>query len=154
LTRVILERVGWSGKHKITMMFQCRIRSWLWLYTMIAAAVFVSGALAAQSIIVTEAQNGATITLAKGDLLIVTLESNPHSGFDWEIAKNDLAMLELSGPPEFRPDVFWMTGSNGHQVFRFHAIASGTETLELEYRRASDKTGARAKIFSVIVAIK
>jgi inhibitor of cysteine peptidase len=138
----------------IALASQYRIRCWRWLCTTIVAAVLVSGAAAAQSIIVTEPENGTTINLAKGDLLIVTLESNPSTGFEWQIAKNDLAMLELSGPPEFHPDVFWMTGTIGHQVFKFHAMSSGTDTIELQYRRASDKGGARARTFSVIITIK
>ena len=134
------------------MVLQNRIRRWQWLSALIIAAVFVSTA-AAQSIIVTEAENGTTINIAEGDLLVVTLESNPSTGFEWQVTKDDVAMLKPSGPPEFHPDVFWMTGTIGHQVFKFRAISSGTGTIELQYR-ALDRSGARAKTFSVIIAIK
>jgi len=128
------------------------------LWTTVTAAIFVSNlaivAAAAQSILVTEAENGTTITLARGDALIVSLQSNPSTGFSWHIAKNDIAMLKLSAPSDFHMDVFWMPGTPGHESFKFDAISSGTETLELDYSHTQDKSGAHAKTFSVVVIIK
>jgi len=122
-----------------------------WFLTMVAAAVCVSSlassAAAAQSILVTEAENGTTVTLAQGDTLIVSLPSNPSTGFTWRVAKNDIAMLKLSAPSEFHMDVFWMPGTAGHESFKFDAMSSGTETLELDYSRTQDSSGAHAKTF-------
>jgi len=138
------------------MLVESRVRRWLW--AILAAAVLVNGlassAAAAQSILVTEAENGTTVTLARGDALIVSLPSNPSTGFGWHIAKNDVAMLKLLAPSEFHMDVFWMPGTAGHESFRFDAISSGADTLELQYSRASEKNGAHAKTFSVVVIIK
>src|SRR4029077_13785309 len=97
-----------------------------WLSIVVGAAVLVgtlvTSAAAAQSILVTGAENGTTVALARGDVLIVSLESNPSTGFGWQIARNDLAMLKLSAPPEFHMDVFWMPGTAGHESFKFDAI--------------------------------
>ena len=53
--------------------------------------------MAARSVAVTEAQNGKTVVVEKGASLVITLESNPSTGYGWQVGKNDDAILKILG---------------------------------------------------------
>jgi len=124
------------------------------LLLMTAMLVPTPAIAAAESVTVTEAQNGKTSTIEKGAPLVITLESNPSTGYGWQVAKNDGAILKQFGAPTFRPAAHEMPGAPGHQSFRFVAISTGSDTIVLEYRRPWEKGVAPAKTFSIIVAVK
>ena len=47
-----------------------------------------------------------------------------------------------------------MPGAPGHQSFKFNAISTGNDTIDLEYRRPWEKGVAPAKTFGLIVSVK
>jgi inhibitor of cysteine peptidase len=118
------------------------------------ALVVSTSTAAAEPLILTGAHNGKTIVLDKGASLIIWLESNPSTGYVWQVGKNDNAILKLVGQPEFRPATHQMPGAPGHQRFKFGAIATGSDSIELEYLRPWEKGVAPAKTFGVIVMVK
>ena len=76
--------------------------------------------------------------MAVGDRLVVTLESNPTTGFKWELAEGtDQTVLELvesryqPGPGASQtPPV---TGAGGEEVWTFQALKQGETAISLEY---------------------
>ncbi len=117
-------------------------------------AVISIPAVAAQVVTVTEAQNGKTVVIGKNASLVVSLASNPSTGYGWQVAKNDAAILKLDGLPMFHPAAHEMPGAPSHQSFRFVAISIGSDIIDLEYRRPWEKGVPPAKTFSIIVTVK
>ena len=55
-----------------------------------------------ETVAVGAAVNGSQVELASGQELEVTLESNPTTGYSWEVVEVDKAVLIQVGDAEFR----------------------------------------------------
>jgi inhibitor of cysteine peptidase len=115
--------------------------------------VSTSTLAAAPPIIATEAENGKTVAMNQGALLIISLESNLSTGYSWRVSKNDNATLKFIDQSTFPPKTP-MPGAPGHQMLKFKAIAPGSDAVELEYLRPWEKGIAPAKTFGVMVTVK
>ena len=121
---------------------------------LICTTLIVStSAFAVSAVTLTEAQNGKTVVVDQGASLIISLESNPGTGYKWQIGKNDNAILKFVDQSALPPKTP-MPGARGRQMFKFKAIASGNDAFELEYVRPWEKGVAPAKRFGVIVTVK
>lgn len=107
------------------------------------------------TLMVTEKDNGNRFELNKGDVLIVKLECNPGTGYSWYIAKNDGNVMEPQGEPVYEtPERKMLMGGMEYVSFRFKALMSGTNVLELHYKRGWEKEKAPLKTFVINVTIK
>jgi len=91
-----------------------------------------------EEINVSEQDNGSQIDLKQGQILAVTLQSNPTTGYRWERVENQDSILEQMGEAEFKPSETGglpPIGGGGWEIFRFKAINKGQTTLTLVYRR-------------------
>jgi len=88
-----------------------------------------------------------------GDVLIVKLEGNPTTGYNWEPENKELTTLEMDGLPDFNPDKN-MPGSPGMVTLRFNAVATGQETLKLVYHRSWEADEEPLDTFTIIVEVK
>jgi predicted secreted protein len=79
--------------------------------------------------------NGASLSIAAGDLVTLELEGNPTTGYTWEITIVDGTALTVLGEPEYRSDTA-LVGSPGVFSFRFRAAAEGETEIELVYHRS------------------
>lgn len=79
--------------------------------------------------------NGASLSIASGDLVTLELEGNPTTGYTWEITIVDGTALTVLGEPEYRSDTE-LVGSPGVFCFRFRAAAEGETEIELVYHRS------------------
>ena len=52
---------------------------------------------AMRTVTVTEKDNNSKVELNKGDTLAVILDFSPGTGYPWQIAKNDVNVLEPGG---------------------------------------------------------
>jgi inhibitor of cysteine peptidase len=86
----------------------------------------------------TDADNGKQITLQPGDTLTVTLESNPTTGYGWQVMELDQTVLVQDGDPEYKASSGsgGSVGAGGTETFRFKAVHSGATALELGYLRS------------------
>ena len=116
--------------------------------------IAISPLQAAELMTLTEAQNGKSVTIAKGASVVISLESNPTTGYVWQVGKNDNAVLKLAGAPAFEPGAKQMPGAPGHQLFKFEAVASGSDVIALDYVRPWEKDLTPARKFSVVVTVK
>jgi inhibitor of cysteine peptidase len=89
---------------------------------------------------ISDAIDGARVTLAPGQDLIVTLESNPTSGFRWSLTRAADPVLTVVGEPTSatRPADGRPGGAGGVTTFRFRAAAAGTASLAFAYRRPAE----------------
>ncbi len=82
--------------------------------------------------------NGGQVTLKQGQTLAISLESNPTTGYSWQVLEMDAAVLQQSGETEYKqsPGSEGLVGAGGVETLRFEALAAGQTTLTLGYMRA------------------
>jgi inhibitor of cysteine peptidase len=93
----------------------------------------------AETVDVNEADNGGQVEVEMGKLLVVTLESNPSTGYRWELVENNDSVLKQFGQVEFKSSDTGdppMIGAGGWEIFHFKALSAGQTTLELVYHRS------------------
>jgi inhibitor of cysteine peptidase len=83
----------------------------------------------------TEADNDKQITLNAGDSLTLTLESNPTTGYSWQVIEIDNGVLIQDGAPEYKSDGRNIPGAGGTEIFRFKVVENGSTSLKLGYMR-------------------
>jgi inhibitor of cysteine peptidase len=82
------------------------------------------------------ADNGRQIEVEVDQILVISLESNPTTGFGWELVEPEDPILQLMGEAEFQPsESKEIVGAGGTQIFHFKAVGIGQTTLTLVYRR-------------------
>ena len=105
------------------------------------------------TVLVTEEQDGLQVNLGQGDFLLVRLESNPSTGYSWEITDNDEAILRQLGEPVFRASSS-AVGAGGTETFSFEAIEEGSSVLRLIYHRSFEEDEEPLETFSQRVVIE
>ena len=85
----------------------------------------------------TDADNGKQITVKSGNLVTLTLVSNPTTGYSWQVMEIDSVILIQDGEPEYKqsPGSEGLVGAGGTETFRFKAVGSGETVLSLGYMR-------------------
>jgi C1A family cysteine protease len=104
-----------------------------------------------QEIQITDQYNGQTVAL-NGEVLTLNLESNPSTGYGWQVQGLDTRILRQLDATEWMPYTQDKLGGSGTQVLRFAAVGTGRTTLNLAYIR-SWETGSPARSFSLDVQV-
>jgi len=97
--------------------------------------------------------NGRQIELEKGQILVITLEANPTTGYTWEIAEHEEHVLRQVGEAGFEPESEAI-GAQGIQTLRFEAVNVGKTTLKLVYRRPWEEDVEPLDTFSIKVVVR
>ena len=85
--------------------------------------------------LVTEADGGAHLAIRVGDRLLVALEGNPTTGYEWlNAALYEYAILRESEEREFRPDSD-LIGSGGVFLFRYETVDVGPQAFRFVFQR-------------------
>ncbi len=108
---------------------------------------------APESITISEQNAGETIFLGTGDTLVVSLDGNPTTGFNWAAAPQDPVLLQQVGETEFRPESD-LTGAPGKVMLRFEAVAPGQTLLRFGYGRSWESEETPARSFEVTVTVE
>lgn len=101
--------------------------------------------------------NGRQVRLAPGQVLVVSLASNPTTGYSWEVIEADAAVLQQQGEAEFQQSETGdqqMVGVGGTETLRFAAAEPGQTTLTLVYHRPWEKDVEPLETFSVEVVVR
>ena len=86
-------------------------------------------------ILVEQQDHGKTFEVSQGDLIVIRLDENLTTGFQWEIEVADSTVVELldsnysAKPEEHR------LGKGGVRTIRFEVKSSGSERIILRLRR-------------------
>ena len=98
--------------------------------------------------------NATQLELKVGQMLVISLESNPSTGYGWHVAEVDESILKQVGEVEFiqEPTDEQIVGAGGTEVLRFEAAGAGTTTLTLTYNRAWEDVNPE-ETFTVTVVI-
>jgi predicted secreted protein len=99
-----------------------------------------------------EIGSSVRVVLHSGDVLRVTLKSNPSTGYGWQILANNSSVLE-SGPITNLPGDGHKVGTEGRLRREFTAKAEGEDRLVLAYSRPWEKSAAPARQLILYVTV-
>ena len=134
---------------------KCAVR-WSTFAVVVLVMILAAGCGSAQEIKLGIDANNSQVEMEKGQTLIITLDSNPSTGFSWERAATEDEALQQVGEVEFRqgPQNKDMVGVGGQQILRFKAEKAGQTALELVYHRPWETEAKPAETFVVQVLVR
>ena len=97
--------------------------------------------------------NGHRIELSQGQILVVSLEARPSTGYSWNVEEFTPQVLSEEGETEFKSDSH-LIGGPATQIMHFKAVGVGQTTLKLAYRRPWEEDVQPLKIFSLRVIVR
>jgi len=107
----------------------------------------------AEPVKISEQDAGGTITLKTGDTLLVELDGNITTGFNWIPAQQDPVLLNQMGETEVTPESGQL-GAPGKIVLQFKAVAQGQTLLHIDYKRSWETGVEPEKTFEVTVVVR
>jgi inhibitor of cysteine peptidase len=96
--------------------------------------------------------NGQQVTIINGQVLIVSLGSNPSTGFTWQVSEVDTGILQQLGIPRFQAGSS-LLGAEGVQIFEFRTLRGGQTVLRMDYLRAFEENAEPTNTFSVNINV-
>lgn len=99
--------------------------------------------------------NGTQIEMQVGQQVVISLASNPTTGFGWHILELDEGVLTQVGEAEYaqaEADEL-LVGAGGTESLTFEAVAKGTTTLTLTYDRLWESVPPE-QTFSLTIVIR
>jgi inhibitor of cysteine peptidase len=102
-----------------------------------------------------EQRNKCPLTLDLGQQLILSLPSNPTTGFRWVLRDGAESVLQSLGPEVYsNPEDAGLVGSAGKSTWRFQTRERGEGRLLLTYQRPWETEVAPAKTFDCELRVK
>lgn len=96
--------------------------------------------------------NGQTVTLEKGQQLVISLEGNPTTGYNWELVEFDETILRQVGEPEYKSDSM-LIGSGGVITYTLEALESGKTNVKLIYHRGWETDVPPLEVYELFVEV-
>lgn len=116
---------------------------------LLTACAHQSGSLSVQK------QNQCPLSLSPGQQLVLTLPSNPTTGFRWTVRDPASALLDSLGPEVYsNPEDAGLVGSAGQSTWRFQARQEGEGHLLLTYQRPWEPEVAPAQTFDCAITVE
>ena len=123
------------------------------LFTLLSVTIFLLCSTSpGNEIRFTDEDNGETEALAVGDVLVITLDGNPTTGYQWQVADYDDAVLEQKGEPTYTRHGAAI-GGGGSYDFRFEAAGKGETDLRLIYFRPFENKPP-IKTFTMTISVE
>lgn len=99
------------------------------------------------------AASDSTQKFTIGQVIAITLDSNPTTGFGWQVVGEMPGNLQQVGEPEYKAAAGseGKVGAGGTQTLRFKVVKSGTATLTLGYMRSFEKDTAPAQTYTLTI---
>jgi inhibitor of cysteine peptidase len=100
------------------------------------------------------AKNDSVIETTAGKGFTITLDSNPTTGYKWQIARQiDAGLVELVDSQFIAPKTD-LVGAPGREEWHFKAIKQGKAIISFEYVRPWEKDELPVQTESFIVVIR
>src|SRR5512142_1190062 len=115
---------GWRRRYAMS------TKTSLLIIVIVLALAITSGCGKSADVKLTAADNGKTVDVKSGELIVIELEGNPGTGYTWEAKDLDTSMFEPVGEPEFKsqdPDV---VGAPASITLTFKSLKAGTAALD------------------------
>lgn len=101
--------------------------------------------------LVEEAEEASLVSLQRGEFLLVALEGNPTTGFEWAPQEVPAFLRSLEGVGYLPRE--GLIGAGGYFYFRFAAEEAGQGVHSFAYHRAWEE-GPPAETFSITVQVR
>ncbi|UVJ43077.1 protease inhibitor I42 family protein [Pseudomonas sp. LS1212] len=102
-----------------------------------------------------EAQSECPLQLQTGQMLTLTLPSNPTTGFRWLVQNPAASILHSLGPEVYsNPEDAGLVGSAGQSVWRFKAQNAGDGHLLLIYQQPWAPEVRPTQTFDCSISVK
>lgn len=94
------------------------------------------------------------LELYQGQTLVLTLPSNPTTGFRWVVRDSAATVLQSLGPEVYStPEDAGLVGSAGQSTWRFRASHAGQGRLLLDYQRPWETDVEPADTFDCQISV-
>ena len=92
------------------------------------------------------------IKVKAGQNFTIKMQSNPTTGYGWQLSKADEKIVQFVTNAYIPPDSKLM-GAGGHEVWTFKAVGEGATEISMQYVRPweKDQPPARTNVFTVVV---
>ena len=101
-----------------------------------------------------EADNGRTIKLTTGQVVTITLDANPTTGYTWEVVEAPSGqVMHQVGKIEFESESEAI-GAGGVQIITFEVVNAGQTSLSLVYHRPWETDVEPLKTFAIHVVAR
>ena len=101
-----------------------------------------------------DAKNDKIVETAVGKSFTITLDSNPTTGYQWQIARQmDTGLVELIDSQYIAPETN-LVGAPGKEEWHFRAIREGKAIISFDYVRPWEKDELPSQTESFIVIIR
>lgn len=94
------------------------------------------------------------LSLHTGQMLIVSLPSNPATGYRWHLREVSSDQLKSLGPEVFSSAKNDLIGGDGISTWRFQAEQAGTGRLYLTYQRPWETDDEPAGLFDCRIEVQ
>lgn len=142
-----------------------RGKMWFAVLLVLASALLVAvtgcgrtkavGGEPARDLTLEEGDSGRTVTLPKGGVVRVRLQTTPGTGFSWVESGRDDGVLERTGDEVAQESGAPKTvGGSVSETLTYKAVAAGRTQVKLEYRRVWEKDVPAEKTFEIAVSVE
>lgn len=110
----------------------------------------------ASEISLTEKNGGKKVILQTGDRVIVSLPSNPSTGYSWSYLLSKRSLLGVMDKVAYHQDEASksLVGSGGTETWKFKALALGSLKMTFSYARPWEKDVAPIKVILWNITVK
>jgi inhibitor of cysteine peptidase len=96
--------------------------------------------------------NASSVSVPLGEEIVIRIDSNITTGYEWEVAEVNQTVLTYLGSEYEAPDTS-LVGAGGTQVLRFEAAAPGESTIALKYWRPFEGDSSIVDEYVVTVTV-
>lgn len=101
----------------------------------------------------TESDSGSTVQAEVGEDLVVQLEANPTTGYQWQLADGlDTDVVEKVSNSYAQGGEEGVAGAGGIDTWTFKAVGPGTTTITLDYLRTFE-ANSTTNTFTLTVSV-
>ncbi|MBM3167568.1 MAG: protease inhibitor I42 family protein [Chloroflexi bacterium] len=97
---------------------------------------------------------GNEIQAKAGQEFTITIESNPTTGYQWELAQTPNEAIVKFVKSDYEAPQNGRPGQGGEEVWTFKAVGKGTAQISMRYVRSWEKDQPPAKTQTYTVVVK
>ncbi len=104
-------------------------------------------------ILITQPDRGRTVEANQGDVIVIRLEENLTTGYEWKIGTINRSIFELLSS-DYSSTSGTSMGRGGIRTVRLRAKSSGSEQIQLGLRRSWDSVDSAIERFEVNIKVQ
>jgi inhibitor of cysteine peptidase len=96
-----------------------------------------------------------TVSVKTGEQFTVSLESNPTTGYSWQLAKLvDEKVVQFVSSKYERTGKKGLVGAGGQEHWTFRSTGTGKTSVEMKYVRPWEKNVPPVRVATIVVEVK